>query len=39
MRWLGKQKEGKQTNAIVIEFKDLKVANSLLITRTATWGG
>jgi len=36
IRWLGKHKEGKQTNAIVIEFKDSKVANNLLKTRTAT---
>jgi hypothetical protein len=36
MRWLGKQKEGKQTNAMVIKFKDSKVANGLLITGTAT---
>ena len=38
IRWLGKQKEGKQTNAMVIEFEDSKVANGLLMTRTATWG-
>ena len=38
MRWLGKQKEGKQTNAMVIEFEDSKVANGLLMTVTATWG-
>jgi hypothetical protein len=39
MRWLGKQKEGKQTNAMVVEFEDSKVANGLLMTGTATWGG
>lgn len=38
IRWLGKQKEGKTTNAMVVEFEDSKVANGLLMTGTATWG-
>jgi hypothetical protein len=39
IRWLGKQKIGKSTNAMVVEFEDPKVANGLLMTGTATWGG
>jgi hypothetical protein len=38
IRWLGRQKEGKATNAMVVEFEDLKVANGLLKTGTATGG-
>jgi len=30
IRWLGKQKEGKQTNAMVIEFEESKVENARL---------
>jgi hypothetical protein len=39
IRWLGKQKVDKQTNAMVVEFEDPRVANGLLMTGTATWAG
>ena len=39
IKWLGKQKEGKKTNAIVVKLKDPKVANGLLMTRTTIQGG
>lgn len=39
IRWLGKKKEGRNTNAMVVEFEDIRVANGLLMTGTVTWNG